>query len=134
MRYLLDTHIILWAITDDARLPEIARNIIEDQNNDIYYSAASIWEITIKHNLHPEKMPISGKELSAYCSKSGYQVLSIREDHVFELEHLHYPETAPKHKDPFDKILICQAKADDMIFLTHDSLIANYEEKCILPV
>lgn len=134
MRYLLDTYIILWAITNDARLPQIAREIIEDQNNEICYSAASIWEVAIKHNLHPDKMPIGGRELSTYCLKSGYQAVSIREDHIFELEQLRYPEHAPKHNDPFDRILISQAKADDMIFITHDSLIPNYEEKCILSV
>ncbi|MCD7982603.1 MAG: type II toxin-antitoxin system VapC family toxin [Clostridiales bacterium] len=134
MRYLLDTHIILWAITDDARLPQTAREIIEDRNNDIYYSAASVWEVAIKHNLHPDRMPFSGKELSSYCSESGYQSLSVREDHIFELEGLDYPDYAPKHNDPFDRIMISQAKADDMIFITHDSLIPNYGEKCIMSV
>ncbi len=134
MRYLLDTHILLWAITDDPRLSRNAREIIENLNNEIYYSAASIWEVTIKHQLHPDRIPVSGKELSTYCSKSGYQALSIREDHIFELESLHYPKQAQKHNDPFDRLLIAQAKADDMIFITHDSLIPNYGEECILSV
>lgn len=72
MKVLLDTHIILWALTNDERLSEKAKTIILFRENDIYYSTASIWEISIKHMAHPEHMTLSGEQLSAYCQKAGY--------------------------------------------------------------
>jgi len=134
MKVLLDTHIILWALIDDARLSEKAKNIILSKENEIYYSTASVWEVSIKHSLHPESMPLSGEQLSDYCQKSGYQMLAIRDDHVYALETIQRAEGAPKHNDPFDRIMIAQAKADGLLFVTHDTLIPYYEEKCIVSV
>ena len=61
-------------------------------------------------------------------------MLVIRDDHVYMLETLHRPEYAPKHSDPFDRIMIAQAKAENFVFLTHDSLLPAYEEECVLIV
>ncbi|MCD8196189.1 MAG: type II toxin-antitoxin system VapC family toxin [Lachnospiraceae bacterium] len=134
MNCLLDTHILLWALTGDRKLPERARKLIADERNEIYYSTASVWEVSIKHTLHSEIMPISGKALSDYCLKAGYRILAVRDDHVFMLETLRRAENAPKHTDPFDRIMLAQAKAENCVFLTHDSLIPYYEENCILHV
>lgn len=134
MKVLLDTHIALWALTDDEKLSSQARKIIESEFNEIFYSTASVWEVSIKHSLHPEHMPLSGRQFSEYCQESGYEMLSIRDDHVYALESIKRMENAPKHKDPFDRIMIAQAKSDDMTFLTHDSLIPDYMESCILSV
>lgn len=134
MKVLLDTHIILWALTDDEKLSEKARMIILSDENEIYYSTASIWEVSIKHALHPEHMPLSGTQLSDYCQKANYQMLSIQDDHVYALETLRRAKDAPTHKDPFDRILVAQAKAENMLFLTHDSLIPYYQEDCIISV
>ncbi|MGL6199624.1 MAG: PIN domain-containing protein [Lachnospiraceae bacterium] len=59
MKVLLDTHILLWAISDDARLTEKARKLIENEDNEIYYSIVSLWEVEIRHLLHPDAMPVS---------------------------------------------------------------------------
>jgi len=134
MRVLLDTHILLWAIAGSDKLSDKAKDVINSKDNDIYYSTASIWEVSIKHSIHPENMPLSGKELSEYCQESGYEMLSIRDEHVFALEKLTRPQDVPKHNDPFDKIMVAQAKSEDMIFLTHDALIPYYNEKCIVSV
>lgn len=134
MKVLLDTHIILWALTNDERLPQQARIIISQSENEICYSTASIWEVAIKHISHPEHMPISGRQLSSYCRKAGYQMLPVQDGHVYALEGLRRVEGAPKHKDPFDCIMIAQAKVENMIFVTHDSLIPYYMEKCIVSV
>ena len=64
MKVLLDTHIILWALENNAKLPKKAREIIENEHNQIYYSTASVWEIAIKHMAHPEKMRIDGQGFS----------------------------------------------------------------------
>ena len=134
MKVLLDTHIILWAISNDNRLSQKARNIILADENEIYYSTASVWEVAIKHSIHPEHMPLSGGQLSELCKMSGYEMLSVQDHHVLALETIDGNGTEPKHKDPFDRILIAQAKAENMILITHDAFISQYKEKCIIPV
>lgn len=134
MKILLDTHILLWAITNDPRLPEKARKLIENEENEIYYSLVSLWEVEIKHLSHPDAMPVTAKELVGYCEQSGFQNILIKEKHIFALEKLTREEAALPHKDPFDKILICQASVEKMLFVTHDSLLTDYHESCIMSV
>ena len=134
MKVLLDSHILLWALTDDPRLSRKAREYISDPDNFIFYSVASVWELAIKHQLHPDNIEFSSEELIVYCDEAGYESLDLSVDHVLMLETLKRPEDAPKHKDSFDKMLISQAKADDMVFLTHDELLPYYGESCIVLV
>lgn len=134
MNLLLDSHVLIWALTEDERLSEKARHLILDPDNVIYYSAASIWEISIKHANHPDEIQFSGKELSVFCREAGFLQLEIRDKHVYALETLNRPEDARPHKDPFDRILLAQAKAENMSFLTHDALIPDYNEKCVIQV
>lgn len=134
MRVLLDTHIILWALTNDERLSSKAKEIILQKDNEIWYSAASVWEVTMKHMNHPDHMPISGLQLSRYCQKAGYQALPIQDKHAYALEELRRMEGAPVHKDPFDRIMIAQARVESMMFITHDSLLPYYMEDCIISI
>lgn len=108
--------------------------IISQRDNEIYYSTASVWEVMIKHLNHPEHMPISGKRMSMCCQKAGYHMLPVSDEHVYALDGLRRMEDAPRHKDPFDCIMIAQAKAEGMIFITHDSLLPYYMEECIVSV
>lgn len=132
MNILLDTHLMLWAMNDDPKLTDRARGFLLDSDNTIYYSTASLWEITIKHMNHPDRMNFSGKELSEYARAAGFLPLYIQEKHIFQLETLIREPDAPLHNDPFDRILIAQAKADNMLFLTADTLLPYYNEKCIV--
>ena len=134
MNILLDTHILIWALGEDEKLSDKARNLILNPDNMIYYSAASIWEISIKHALHPDQIPFSGKELAAFCLEAGYEPLDISERHVFALETLKRSVGAKPHQDPFDRIMIAQAKADNMLFLSHDALLSDYNEGCVISV
>ena len=134
MRILLDTHIAVWAVLNAPKLPDKARQMILDEENEIFYSTASVWEITIKHMLHPDKIRMSGNILEKGCEDNGYIVLPILNDHVSYLETLPRPQNAPKHNDPFDRIMVAQAKAEKLMFLTHDSLIPYYKEPFIIPV
>ena len=129
---LLDNHMILWAMLDDPKLNNKMRNIILDPNNTIYYSIASMWEVQIKYDI--KKMPISGIEFMHYCEQSGYHKLPVDDLHVVELAGLVRDEAAPYHNDPFDRILISQAKAEGFTFLTHDSLLRGYNEPCLVEV
>lgn len=132
MKVLLDTHIAVWSVLNDPRLSEKARNMILNEENEIFYSTASIWEITIKYMLHPDKIRISGNLLEKGCEDNGYIVLPVFNKHVSALESLKYSENAPQHNDPFDRILIAQAKAESFLFLTHDSRIPYYNESFII--
>ena len=134
MNLLLDTHLLTWALNEDTRLSEKAKEMILDEDNVIYYSSVSIWEVSIKHANHPENVEFAGEELAKYCRKAGYLPIDLKDKHVFALEALTRAKDAPPHRDPFDRILIAQAKAENMFFLTHDTLIPYYEEKCIISV
>ena len=134
MKVLIDIHIAIWAVLNNPKLPKQAKDIILDKENDIFYSTASVWEITIKHILHPDRLRINGSLLEKGCEENGYFVLPILNKHVSALETLKRLENAPRHNDPFDKIMIAQAKTEGLMFLTHDSLIPYYNEPFIIPV
>ena len=131
MNILLDTHILLWTITGDSKLPEKAVSLIEDmENNTVFYSIASVWETEIKNSLG--KLPISGQQLSEYCKETGFKLLSVEEKHIFALNSLERDLSLPKNNDPFDRIMLAQAKVEEYNFITHDSLVVGYNEKCII--
>ena len=136
MKYLLDTHMLLWYVSDDSKLPETVKSIIEDDTNNISYSIVSIWEHAIKYLKKPDKtFNISPQELTALCSISGLEELPLTAAHIYALETLAFPENAKRqHNDPFDRMLISQAKSEGMIFLTHDDLLPCYNENCIVYV
>jgi PIN domain nuclease of toxin-antitoxin system len=129
VRLLLDTHVALWAIADDDRLSAKARRLIDDAENDIVVSAATVWEISIKHALArdgPNDMPISGEEALGYFKDAGFELLSISPTHAAAVEAL-----PPLHADPFDRILIAQALTTPLRLLTHDQRIAGYSDLVI---
>ena len=134
MNLLLDTHIALWALADDKRLSERARLLVENEGNRVFCSVISAWEVSIKHALHPERMLVGGGEFMGLCDTAGFDELPVAGRHVRALETLQRTKGAPAHKDPFDRMLIAQAKADGLLLLTHDSLIDGYDEPCVLLV
>ena len=135
MRILLDTHILIWLLTDDERLPEKARKMLSDNSSMSYYSPISIWESEIKFRLHPNDFPFSGESLALASRKSGLIEFAFKTEQIFLLPTLNYSESAPRpHKDPFDRLLLAQAKSGGLKFMTHDSLIPFYNEPCVLPV
>ena len=134
MNILLDTHILIWALNDDARLPGKAKELLLDENNVVYYSTVSIWEVSIKHASHPDNVEFTGKELAGYCKEAGFLPVEMCDRHVFALETIEREEGAPPHNDPFDRMLIAQAKAENMSFVSHDAMLPFYNEKCIISV
>ena len=127
MHLLLDTHIALWAIANDARLPQQASELILTESNEIFVSVASIWEIAIKHGLGRDKMPISGKQANEWFHQAGYRILPIEAEHVTEVEKL-----PMLHGDPFDRLLVSQALAEPLRLITHDRTVARYSDTIIL--
>lgn len=126
MKILLDTHILIWALTNSPKLPKRAEELICAEDNEIYYSIISLWEIEIKHINHPTNMTVSSKTILKVAKNSGYQLLNLNSDSIAELPNLKRPDTAPRHKDPYDRMLICQAITENMLFVTHDSLLSDY--------
>lgn len=130
MRLLLDTHVALWALTDDPRLKPAARTLIADPANEVCVSAATVWEITIKHGLNRKgagAMPISGQEAHRLFLSAGYALIPILPSHAAALESL-----PPLHADPFDRLLIAQALTEPLRLITHDAAVAAYGETIIL--
>lgn len=121
MRLLLDTQIMLWALTGSSRLRAVARDLIADPANDIYLSTASIWEIAIKHALGRGDMPVSGARAAELCAAAGYRELPVTWQHAAVVETL-----PPLHADPFDRILVAQAMAEPMRLLSRDAAVAGY--------
>ena len=134
MKLLLDTHIALWAISDSKRLSGDIRTLLENEDNAVYYSVASVWEVAIKRKIHPDQMPMDEEVFVSLCEESGLERLDIRLPHIFALKGLTRQEAAPRHNDPFDRILIAQAKTEEMTMITHDSLLAGYGEECVLTI
>lgn len=124
---MLDTHIALWAIADSPKLPKKARELIEQPNNDVWISAASIWEIAIKRGLGRGDMPVGGAEALRYFREAGYRYLSVSPEHAAAVE-----ELPPLHADPFDRMLVAQALFEPMRLITADPLVAHYSESVIL--
>ncbi|MFA5589539.1 MAG: type II toxin-antitoxin system VapC family toxin [Lysobacteraceae bacterium] len=121
MNLLLDTHIALWAITDDPRLSDAARELILAPEAIVWVSVASVWEISIKHALGRGSMPVSGGEARAFFREAGYRLLDIRAEHAVAVEQL-----PPLHADPFDRLLVAQATVEPMRLLTHDRQVVAY--------
>ena len=134
MKLLLDTHILVWAFTDDFRLGKKAQDLINTNRDDLLCSAAAIWEISVKHSHDPYGFDITAERMIQLCEENEVHQLPVYFRHIPALGSFQRFENAPVHKDPFDRIMIAQAKADNMFFLTHDSLMKYYDEPCILYV
>lgn len=127
MKYLLDTHILIWYFKGNEQLSKEARQIIENAENKIYYSPLSIYEIELKRVKHPDRMPVTGKEIINFCQKYNFKFLPPSEKHTLAVEKLKRFENTPPHNDPFDRMMLCQAVAENMLFITHDNRIAEYD-------
>lgn len=127
MRLLLDTHVALWAITDDRRLPRAARALIASSENSIHVSAVTVWEIALEHARYPADMPVSGGDALRWFRESGYPMLDVTPDHAAHLESL------PRlHADPFDRMLVAQALVEPLRLMTRDADVARYGEMIML--
>ena len=123
MNYLLDTHIVLWGLTNDARLPKHVVHLMQSPADRVFVSMASVWEVAIKHKKHPKDMPVSSSDLLRYLQTFRTGILPIKVEHIVATETL--PDI---HKDPFDRLLIAQAVSEPMRFLTHDEKLVPYSE------
>ena len=123
--FLLDTHIFLWCITADSRLPASFKAAIQDCSNEVYLSAASVWEAVIKHNLGKLALPGPAAEyLPQQRAAHGIAALPVDEGAM-----CHLADLAALHRDPFDRLLIAQAMQHELTLVTVDTEIAAYPVK-----
>ncbi|WP_235825488.1 type II toxin-antitoxin system VapC family toxin [Vreelandella rituensis] len=118
---LLDTHVLLWAAAESEKLSADALSLINDDNNRLYFSAASIWEVVIKNSLQRPDFHVDPHLLRRGLLDNGYLELPISSLHTLNVAHL--PSI---HKDPFDRILVSQAEAEGFLLLTADERVAQY--------
>ncbi|ABM61565.1 type II toxin-antitoxin system VapC family toxin [Halorhodospira halophila] len=121
MHLLLDTHILLWAAADSPRLSQEARELLLDPEHQLAYSAASLWEITIKRGLGRDDFRVEPSVLRRELMEHGYEELAIRGPHTLAVGNL--PDV---HKDPFDRMLVAQAQVEGYTLLTRDHQVAQY--------
>ncbi|MNF69702.1 MULTISPECIES: type II toxin-antitoxin system VapC family toxin [unclassified Pseudomonas] len=124
MRVLLDTHILLWTLSDDPKLSAKARKLIESAA-EIYVSAATFWEMAIKVGLG--KLNVDLEEIREYCTQSGFIELPITSEHAIAVKDLEH-----HHRDPFDRLIVATAITEPMRLLTADPLVAKYTSLAIL--
>jgi PIN domain nuclease of toxin-antitoxin system len=121
MKLLLETHLLLWAAGEPRRLSKRARTLLANPDNELLFSAASLWEVAIKRGLGREDFKVDARLLRRGLLDNGYSELPITSDHVVATESLPLI-----HKDPFDRILVAQATVEGVTLLTIDSLVSQY--------
>lgn len=121
MKLLLDTHILLWAANDDKRLSADARQLMLAPHARLFFSSASLWEVVIKSGLGRPDFAVDAHALLQGLRASGYEELAVTSHHALQVSLL-----PPIHKDPFDRLLLAQARTDGMTLLTADQTVAQY--------
>jgi len=124
MAFLLDSHAFLWFVAGDKQLPTSVKDKIENLNQSCFLSAASLWEITIKHQLGKLELEISLPELFDFADRNQIEIIPITYDHLIALSKL-----PNHHSDPFDRLIISQAIAEDLVIITRDKLFKKYKVK-----
>lgn len=121
MNLLLDTHLLLWAASEPKRLSAKARTLLLDSANHLVFSSASLWEISIKNGLDRADFHVDTRRLWRMLLVSGYRELPVTSEHTVAVN-----ELPSLHKDPFDRLLIAQARVEGLTLLTVDKAVAKY--------
>jgi len=126
MKYLIDTHILIWFVEGNERLDEDVRSLIANPVNEIYISQASLWELTIKISIGKLSLSISVSELEMFLINHDFQIIETKFIHYDKLQNLPF-----YHQDPFDRLIISQAQAEDYTIVTHDDRFKEYDVKLL---
>lgn len=127
MQVLFDTHTLLWFLSDNRMLPRKIRSRLLEPGTRLFFSAVSILEIAIKHSLKPDAMPCEPDEVRAAAEASGLSELPFSSHHSVLVGSLPWI-----HRDPFDRMLLAQARAEGLSLLTHDDAIASYGDGVVV--
>lgn len=126
MKLLIDTHLLLWAAGMPDKLSDSASSLLLDEANSLFFSSASIWEIVIKRSLGREDFKVDPFRLRRLLVANGYAEVSVLSDHALAIDQLPL-----LHKDPFDRILLAQARTEGMQLVTVDAQLAKYGDGVI---
>lgn len=121
MKYLLDTHILLWVAGQSERLSQTARDALNDPDNEFYFSSASLWEIAIKSAQGREDFQVDARQMRHGLIDNGYHELVVTSQHAVAV--LDLPQL---HKDPFDRLILAQTTVEQLTLITADSMVARY--------
>ncbi|MBX9899306.1 MAG: type II toxin-antitoxin system VapC family toxin [Burkholderiaceae bacterium] len=121
MKLLLDTHLLIWAADGIERVPPNLRTVMSDPESQLLFSVVSLWEIAIKNGLNRPDFQVNARMLRRGLIDNGYIELPILSEHVLAVD------TLPAlHKDPFDRLLIAQAKVEGITLLSNDATVVQY--------
>ncbi len=123
--HLIDTHALLWYLRDSSELSEKAHEIIDNEEQ-IFTSIASLWEIAIKHSIGKLDLELSITQIEELCKQKDISILPIASKHLDELKKL-----PNHHNDPFDRLIICQARTENLTIITRDTIIPKYSVKTL---
>lgn len=123
MRLLVDTHVLLWAVAEPERIPRPFRERIESPDNDVYFSAASIWELAIKMQAGRIELPVGIEEITQAAVDMGFLELPVSAAHASGTAHLPL-----HHRDPFDRLLVAQALHEPFRLFTVDQTLGEYSD------
>jgi len=129
--YLADTHLALWLIDGSEKLPAIAKEMMCGGAGPWYLSTVSVWEVMLKHQVRPEQMLVDAETFLGDCEAAGFKILGLEPGHIFEASRL---PLIKQHKDPFDRMLLAQARRESITLATHDKTFALYEDPHVLLV
>jgi PIN domain nuclease of toxin-antitoxin system len=121
MRVLTDTHVLLWALLRPARLDAACREVLESPEHQVFFSAVNLWEIAIKRALDRPDFDVEPDAVHRAALETGFRELPISAVHATAVRHL-----PPHHRDPFDRLLIVQARIEPLLLMTDDPLISLY--------
>jgi PIN domain nuclease of toxin-antitoxin system len=121
VKLLLDTQLLLWAAGQPESLSRSALDLLEDEDNELLFSAASLWEIAVKKSLGRDDFQVEPRVLRRSLLDNGYSELPITSDHAVNIDAL-----PALHKDPFDRLLLAQALSEGITLLTADDQLARY--------
>lgn len=123
MRLLLDTHVLLWTVAEPRRIPSLTRKRLESSDNEVLFSAASIWELAIKLQIGRIALPVGAEEIAGAGEAMGFVELPVTAAHAAGVSRLPL-----HHRDPFDRLLISQATREPARLLTLDSVLCQYSD------
>ena len=121
MTLLIDTHLLLWAAGQPQKLSRTARRLLDQPESRLWFSAVSLWEVAIKHGLGREDFRVEPVRLRRGLLDNGWRELAVSSEHAVATLDL-----PPLHKDPFDRMLLAQARVEGLSLVTSDELVARY--------
>jgi PIN domain nuclease of toxin-antitoxin system len=123
MNILLDTHVLIWMVESPENVSRRTRDLIQDRDNDVFFSVISLWEIELKRSLGRQDFTADPALIRRALLHEGYTELEVRAQHALAVARL-----ASLHRDPFDRLLLCQALVEKLVLITNDELLLQYPQ------